>query len=263
LLKPAETFLRSQHIVLPAPTRLGRLLATAGNNAQQQFYERIAQQLTDEQRQALDEMITGGGEPRYSALAEFKRSPVEPSAAQLSCLIGRYEELQQLGIVKLDFAALNPAAVLHLSRLAKCYTARALRRIEPPEKRYALIACFLFETAKTLLDHIIDMNDKLLTAVERKARNRFEEKYRRLRRNAQRGLSTAVSTLETLLGHSVGWAPLDTLLADYLAEPETRRTVLSSALGASLELAREGHVDLKQEQAFAPIYMRRRTDESA
>lgn len=76
-------------------------------------------------------------------------------------------------------------------------------------------------------------------------------------------IQEARGRLETLLGHSVGWAPLDTLLADYLAEPETRRTVLSSALGASLELARDGHVDLKQERAFAPIYMRRRTDESA
>ena len=215
LLKSAEAFLRSQHIILPAPARLGRLLAAASHNAQQQLYEQIARQLTDEQRQAIDEMITGGGEQRYSALTEFKRSPVEPSATQLSQLIERYEELQQLGIAKLDFAAINPQIVLHLSRLARCYTTRALQRIEPPEKRYALIACFLFEALKTLLDHIVDMNDKLLTTVERKARNRFEERYRKLRRTAQRGLSTAVSTLETLLGQE---CPDKITVADFLAD---------------------------------------------
>lgn len=215
LLKPAEAFLRSQRIMLPAASQLGRFLATATNDAQQRLYEQIVQQLTDSQRQALDEMIATGGEQRYSALAEFKRSPVEPSAAQLSRLIGRYQELQQFGIAELDFSTLNPQTVLHLSRLAKCYTARALRRITPPEKRYALITCFLFEASKTLLDHIVDMNDKFLTTVERKARNRFEEKYRKLRRNAQRGLSTAVETLESLLDQA---QPEQTTVADFLAD---------------------------------------------
>lgn len=214
LLKPAEAFLRSQRIVLPTAAQLGRFLATATHDAQQQLYQQIVEPLTDAQRQALDEMIATGGEQRYSALAEFKRSPVEPSAAQLSRLIRRYQELQQLGLNELDFRAFNPQTILHLSRLAKCYTAWALRRITPAEKRYALMACFLFETSKTLLDHIVDMNAKCLTTVERKARNRFEDKYRKLRRHAQRGLSMAVETLESLLNQT---QPEQTTVAEFLA----------------------------------------------
>ena len=84
----------------------------------------------------------------------------------------------------------------------------------PAEKRYALMTCFLFEISKTLLDHIVDMNDKFLTMVERKARNRFEEKYRKLRRQAQRGLTTAVETLESLLDQE---QPEQTTISDFLA----------------------------------------------
>jgi TnpA family transposase len=55
----------------------------------------------------------------------------------------------------------------------------------------------------------------MLTTTKRKARNRFEEKYRRLRRNAQRGLGTAVSTLEALLGQE---CPEEITVAEFLAD---------------------------------------------
>lgn len=76
-------------------------------------------------------------------------------------------------------------------------------------------------------------------------------------------IQDARERLEVILGQAVDWAPLDALLAEFLGDAEMRRTVMASALSASLELTREGHADLKQKRAFAPIYMRRRTGESA
>ena len=54
------------------------------------------------------------------------------------------------------------------------------------------------------------------------------------------------------------WGTFDSWLADYLMEPEMRRSVTASSFTASLELAREGLLELRQEGAFKPIYMRRR-----
>ena len=102
-------------------------------------------------------------------------------------------------IAELDFTGINLSLIQHLAQLTRCYDARALRRIEPAAKRTALLASFLYETAKTLLDHIVEMNDRLLTTAERTARHRFEEQYRKLRRRARRGLATAVATLDALL----------------------------------------------------------------
>ena len=75
-------------------------------------------------------------------------------------------------------------------------------------------------------------------------------------------IQDARERLEKLLGQSVDWAPLDSLLLAFLDDPEMRRTVLASSLSASLELTREGHADLKQKEAFAPIFFRRRASES-
>ena len=44
----------------------------------------------------------------------------------------------------------------------------------------------------------------------------------------------------------------------YLVEPAMRATVFASSLAATLELVREGQIEVHQKGAFAPIYLRRR-----
>lgn len=71
-------------------------------------------------------------------------------------------------------------------------------------------------------------------------------------------IKDARARLERVLDMSLDWAPIDALLADFGAPPQERRTAVASTFGASLEMAREGKVDMKQSQAFAPLYVRRR-----
>lgn len=72
-------------------------------------------------------------------------------------------------------------------------------------------------------------------------------------------IKDARSRLERLVGAKLGhWVQLDLFLAEYLPSPEAKRTVLASSFGASLEMAREGLVELRQERPFAPLYVRQR-----
>ncbi|HRY07668.1 MAG TPA: ScpA family protein [Hyphomicrobiaceae bacterium] len=71
-------------------------------------------------------------------------------------------------------------------------------------------------------------------------------------------IKEARGRLERLVGARLGhWVQLDLFLVEYLPSPEARRTVLASSFGASLEMAREGLVELRQEAAFAPLFVRR------
>jgi segregation and condensation protein A len=70
--------------------------------------------------------------------------------------------------------------------------------------------------------------------------------------------------LETLVGESLGsWVQLDLFLQHYLPAAEVKRTVLASSFGATLEMAREGLVELRQDAPFAPLYMRKKDGSSA
>jgi segregation and condensation protein A len=65
--------------------------------------------------------------------------------------------------------------------------------------------------------------------------------------------------LESLLGEGTGdWVQLDMFLQQYGAVPDIARTARASSFGATLEMAREGLVELSQAEPFAPIYMRKR-----
>jgi len=72
-------------------------------------------------------------------------------------------------------------------------------------------------------------------------------------------IKDARQRLERLVGATAGdWTQLDLFLEQYLPHGEEERTALASSFGATLEMAREGLVELRQDEPFAPIYMRKR-----
>lgn len=71
-------------------------------------------------------------------------------------------------------------------------------------------------------------------------------------------LKDARDMLMRMLGDLGDWAVLDRFLIDYLIPPSQRATALASSFAVSLELAREGVVEIKQLEPFAPIFMRGR-----
>lgn len=71
-------------------------------------------------------------------------------------------------------------------------------------------------------------------------------------------LKEARSILDRLIGEGAEWIALDGYLIEYLAVPEERATVLASSFSASLELVREGHMEMRQNETFGPLLMRRR-----
>jgi segregation and condensation protein A len=75
-------------------------------------------------------------------------------------------------------------------------------------------------------------------------------------------LQDAREILERLIGQAGDWGRLDGFLMEYLVEPAMRATVMASSLAATLELVREGALEVHQQAAFAPIYLRKR-DEAA
>ena len=72
-------------------------------------------------------------------------------------------------------------------------------------------------------------------------------------------IKQARQKLEGLVGQAIGdWVELDQCLRSYLGTGEEEKTVVASSFGATLEMAREGMIELRQDEPFSPIYMRRR-----
>jgi segregation and condensation protein A len=85
-------------------------------------------------------------------------------------------------------------------------------------------------------------------------------------------IKEARQRLEALVGQSgdegageavPDWVELSKYLTQYLSNPELARTAIASSFGATLEMAREGLVEISQAEPFAPIYVRKREDGAA
>ncbi len=82
-------------------------------------------------------------------------------------------------------------------------------------------------------------------------------------RIAKRGvwsLKEARDILTRMVGSFKDWTALDKFLIEYMTTPEERATAIASSFAATLELVREGHLEVRQHDAFAPLYLRSRTD---
>lgn len=77
-----------------------------------------------------------------------------------------------------------------------------------------------------------------------------------LRQRVVWSLAEAREAIERLAGHAIEWTVMDEILASYFVTPEARRTIRASTFSASLELVREGRIELRQDKPFAPIWVR-------
>ena len=66
----------------------------------------------------------------------------------------------------------------------------------------------------------------------------------------------AAGRLQNLLPRTPGWSELSTFLPANLSQPLDRRSAVASHFVASLELAKDGVVALRQSSAYAPLFIR-------
>jgi len=74
-------------------------------------------------------------------------------------------------------------------------------------------------------------------------------------------LAEAKEALARLVGEAASgeWDTLDSWISSFCPDQKMRRSARASAFSASLEMVREGQIELRQDGAFAPIYIRARS----
>ena len=70
-------------------------------------------------------------------------------------------------------------------------------------------------------------------------------------------MDDALKRIGDMLGHVLDWTVLRNFLPEGMDTPIQRRAAMAATFAATLELARNGRIELRQEGTFAPIYLRR------
>jgi segregation and condensation protein A len=95
----------------------------------------------------------------------------------------------------------------------------------------------------------------LLSAYARQAQKHARARVRFKAREVW-SLAEAREALARIIGGNRDWTAFDAWLIAACADPKMLRSARASTFSASLELVREGKIELRQEKAFAPIWIR-------
>ncbi|CUJ88659.1 Segregation and condensation protein A [Ruegeria denitrificans] len=103
----------------------------------------------------------------------------------------------------------------------------------------------------------------LLDLMQGYARIRTRDEFRPfvMDRDAVFTMEQALERMRPLMGFAGTWTDMETYLPEgWDTDPVRRRSATAATFAASLELVKEGHMEIKQSETFAPIHLRKRTD---
>jgi segregation and condensation protein A len=110
--------------------------------------------------------------------------------------------------------------------------------------------------------YAITFND-LLSAYADQRRRQVAVQSLHIAPNRLMTLDAAVQRLSGMLGVALEWTTLARFLPPDLGDPLLARSALASTFAATLELCRAGKLTLRQDRAFAPLFVRAaRTEET-
>lgn len=102
----------------------------------------------------------------------------------------------------------------------------------------------------------------LLDLMQGYARTRTRDDFRPfvMDRDNLMTMEQALDRMRHLIGFAGDWTDISSYLPDgWEMDPVRRRTATAATFAASLELAKEGKIEIRQGDTFAPIHIRKRT----
>ncbi|WP_171167753.1 ScpA family protein [Ruegeria sp. HKCCA0370] len=103
----------------------------------------------------------------------------------------------------------------------------------------------------------------LLDLMQGYARIRTRDEFRPfvMDRDSVFTMEQALERMRPLIGFAGTWTDMETYLPDgWDSDPVRRRSATAATFAASLELVKEGHMEIKQSETFASIQLRKRTE---
>ncbi len=109
----------------------------------------------------------------------------------------------------------------------------------------------------------ISYSATLLDLMQAYARLRTRDEFRPyvMDRNAILTMEQALERMRGLIGYAGDWTALESYLPEgWETDPARRRSATAASFAAALELAKLGHIEIRQGEVFAPIQIRKKAD---
>lgn len=194
----AERYLLAAKVILPGPSLMERLIIRVCADVHERLFESLYERLSPAIKRAIDNLLVAHPGAQRSQFSLLKEYPPSASITSIQRYLERYRVLEGTGIDAIECQFVDPAFMDYLYKLTLRYSPKDIKRFKAP-KRYSLMLCFLLETRKMLLDHLVDMHDQYLMDLLRQGKRVHEKKHREFRRLQKKAIDTVLEATHLIL----------------------------------------------------------------
>ncbi len=212
LAEVALAYMRTRLIIAPGITTTERLIWRVQRIARRRVYGRLTASLTDQQGQALDNLLKAEkGGSGLSRLAWLRVPTGKPSTNSIYHLLERLAFIEDLGLPQLP-PIVHPQRVRQLAQRCRHYQAHPLAKLEPASRRQAHLVAYLGQLPSELKDQLLDMFDRWLKDLMRRGRNAQKHHLYKNVTALNRTLNTLTQAMAALLtAKQQGFDPLEAM----------------------------------------------------
>ncbi|MDN5470831.1 MAG: Tn3 family transposase [Lactococcus lactis] len=168
-------FLRDAKILIPRISVVQKICSEALINAEKQIHDTLSSVLSNHQKQLLDTLLNLQEKSSISQLNWLKQSPQAVNSKFLLMHIKRLKTIKDIDLPKDIGKDIHQTRLLKIAREGRQMTPQHLRDFEE-SRRYATLVAILLETKASIIDEIIEMNDKIIGSLFRYAKNTQAQK---------------------------------------------------------------------------------------
>jgi TnpA family transposase len=167
---------RARRIVIPPPAALERLCAELRYAARREAHRRLTNGLSAEQRRRLDALTESREESSLSWLAWLRQMP---EGAKPSAMLGLIERLEHVRAIDIEPGRGHFVHQLRLAQLAREAGRTTVQHVAGYERqrRHATLVATTLDISASLTDQAIDLFDRLVGAMFRRADGRHARAF--------------------------------------------------------------------------------------
>ena len=168
--------LRRQSVLLPSVDVIERICAEAITRATLRIHASLTGALTPEHQRQLDALLNLRETSKVSTLVWLRQPPGAPNAKHLLEHIDRLKAMEALTLPAGIEREVHQNRLLKLAREGGQMTAQHVRELEPT-RRYATLVAAVLEARATVIDEIVDLNDRISGTLFNRARRNHEQQF--------------------------------------------------------------------------------------
>lgn len=163
LMKNFIKYLRKKKIILPAITTIEKLVWESKNESEKFVINKIINSLNQIQRKKLDDIVfLHSNKLKGKTILGWLKEPIgAPSPDNFLKAIDKLEYIRLIKLESINLSDLHPNKINKIYSLGQRYEPLAFREFNA-DKRHALLAVFLLNLSKDLIDKSFEIHDRLI-----------------------------------------------------------------------------------------------------